>query len=151
MTSTTSTASPSPTPSYSTESEIASVIAGSEKVWRETEDQAFDCRLALVLKDDDYSASAKRLTCYTNELTAGVKAQTALRDLTALTIPPSMDSLVTDTKAALQLVVDADLENACGPAMTEPKDTEECSSALGARSMSYTVLSSALDKWSPYL
>ncbi|SDP19160.1 hypothetical protein SAMN04489867_1684 [Pedococcus dokdonensis] len=54
-------------------------------------------------------------------------------------------------KAALQLVVEADLENACGPAMTERKDTEECSSALGARSMSYTVQSSALDKWSPYL
>jgi hypothetical protein len=145
------TASPSPTQSYSTENEIASVIAGGEKMWRDTKDEAFDCRLALVLKEDDYSASAKRLTCYTNELTAGVKAQTALRDLAALTIPPSMDGLVTDTRAALQLVVDADLENACGPAMTEPKDTEECSSALGARSMSYTVLSSALDKWAPYL
>ncbi|MGG5258804.1 hypothetical protein [Phycicoccus avicenniae] len=104
-----------------------------------------------MLKDDDPLEKAKRLTCYTNEVTAGLKAETALRDLTALDIPSSMQGLVSDTSAALQGVVDTDLESACGEAMSEPSDSKQCDDALGARFASYVALASELERWSPYL
>ena len=74
------------------------MIAGGEKTWREANEKGGECRMALVLKEDDPIASAQRLTCYTNEVTAGLQAQIALRDLNALDIPPSMQTLVDETK-----------------------------------------------------
>jgi hypothetical protein len=149
--STTTAISTTTTPSVATENEVASIIAGGEKTWREAADKSPECRLAFVLKEKGVAAGVERVTCYTNELTAGVKAEIAIRDLRALNIPPSMQGLVTETQSALQMMVDADLENACGPAMTEPKDTKECTSALGTPNWSYTLMTSVLDKWSPYL
>ena len=32
-----------------------------------------------------------------------------------------------------------------------PKDSKDCTKALGSRSTSYFLVSEALDKWSPYL
>ncbi len=126
------------------------MIAGGEEKWREVKEKSGKCRIGYVLKDKSGMLEIERMTCYTKELTAGVTAETAVRDLQALDVPPSMEGLVDETVAALQMLVDADLENACGPAMSEPKDSEACSSALGTRSMGYQLLTSALDKWKPY-
>ena len=62
-----------------------------------------------------------------------------------------MGSLVDETTRALQMVADVDLEAACGEAFKVPKDSEECTAAMGTRSVGYTLLSSTLDKWAPYL
>jgi hypothetical protein len=62
-----------------------------------------------------------------------------------------MSRLVSDTEAALKMMVEADLESSCGPAMTEPKQSKDCDTALGTRYTSYHRLDSILDRWSPYL
>lgn len=105
----------------------------------------------MVIKDEGALAQTERLTCYTNEITAGVKAEIALRDLGALNPPASLTTLLSETEAALHMMVKADLESACGPAMTEPKESKDCDAALGARYASYQLLDSVLDKWAPYL
>ena len=49
-TTTTTTTTPSPTPTYASEKEVASVIAGGEKTWREANEKGGECRMALVLQ-----------------------------------------------------------------------------------------------------
>lgn len=146
-------AAPTPTTSESaaTENQVASVIAGGESTWRDAIDDAGDCRFNLTVGDqEDPITKAETLTCFTNEVTAGVRAEIAIRDLNALTIPDSLVPLVDETKQALQMLVDADLEAACGDSMT-PNQSKDCDETLGARFGSYTVLERVLDKWSPYL
>lgn len=139
------------TESAATESQVASVIAGGESTWRDAIDGAADCRFNLTVGDqDDPITKAETLTCFTNEVTAGVRAKIAIRDLDALTIPDSLVPLVDETKQALQMLVDADLEAACGDSMT-PNHSKDCDEMLGTRFGSYTVLERVLDKWSPYL
>ncbi|MGH8894421.1 MAG: hypothetical protein ACRDWY_14120 [Actinomycetes bacterium] len=142
---------PSPTPSAATEAQVASVLAGYEKDWREVIDKAGECRFSLTMKDPGPLAEAERLSCYTREVTAGMTAQTAIRDLDALTMPDSLTSLVSETEAALQAAADVDLESLCGPPMSEIKDSRKCDRALGTRMWAHQQLDTALDKWSPYL
>lgn len=149
--STTAPAAPSPSPSFATENEVASVIAGYEKDWREVAEKAGPCRFKYVLKEDGPLAQTERMTCYTNEVTAAISAKNAMRDLAQLDVPPSMTPLVEETNKALQLLVDADLESACGPAMQEPNGTKKCDTAMGAQMLGYDMVTNALDKWGPYL
>ncbi|WP_461048270.1 hypothetical protein [Terrabacter koreensis] len=148
---TTTTTTPSPTPTYASENQVASVIAGNQKTWREVEDSALPCRSAMVLGEDSGMSEIELITCYTNEVTAGVAAQNAIRDLEALDVPPSMEPLVDETRRVLQGMADVDLEKACGPSFEVPKDSKACTEALGSRATSYFLVSGVLDKWAPYL
>ena len=49
------------------------------------------------------------------------------------------------------MMVAADLESACSPAMTEPKQSKDFNTALGTRYTGYHLLDSLLDRWAPYL
>lgn len=144
-------ASPSPTSSEATPEQVASVIAGKQADWREVIEQAGTCRMNWVMKSEDLAETLNRKSCYTREVTAGLTAQAAIRDLGRLTVPSSMTTLVDKTTAALQQVIDVDLESACGPASGEPSGTDECNKALGQRMWAYNSLGDALDMWAPYL
>ncbi|WP_404380602.1 hypothetical protein LL946_11060 [Knoellia locipacati] len=144
------TATQPPTPSAATPEEVAVVIAGHQDDWRSVIDEAGECRMRWVLKQDDPAESARRISCYMPGQTAGITAQLAMRDLGELTVPTSMTGLVETTTAALQQVADVDLEAVCG-ADSEPADSPECSEALGQRMWAYHSLEKALDMWSPYL
>lgn len=151
-TSTTSaTPTSAPTPTLATPEEVAVVIAGNQDDWREVIDGAGECRIRWVMAQDDPVESAQRLACYTREVTAGLTAQTALRDLEHLNAPPSMTTLVETTTEALQQMADVDLEAVCGPAPSEPNGTKLCNEAMGQRMWGYNRLEKALDMWTPYL
>lgn len=94
---------------------------------------------------------ADRLSCYTREVTIGLTAQTAIKDLDALALPPSLESLVVETKEELAAVAGIDLETKCGPAMEDFKPSHKCDLALGERYGEYLKLKTILDKWKPYL
>lgn len=158
---TTETAAESPTPSETTTTtaptatqaapeQVASVIAGHESDWRETIDGAGDCRILKAMASTTVD-EVSLMSCYTREVTMGITARNAIRDLNALDVPSSMAPLVEETTRALQAVADVDLEAACGPPMDRPNTTDECSLALGERFVLYGLLESALDKWRPYL
>jgi hypothetical protein len=142
---------PSPSPTAATEAQVASVVAGYQKDWREIIKKAADCRWDYTMMDRGVLAEANRMTCYMQEVTAGTSAGNAIRDLDALTIPDSLTSLVSETETALQAVADVDLEAVCGPVLEEIKDTRKCSRALGTRYGAYQDLDEVLDKWGPYL
>lgn len=137
-------------PDYATDKQIASVVAGEEKLWRDAADKAGECRFKYVEKGGGTLGEMERMTCYTNEVTASMSAQTAIRDLSQLRIPPSMEDLVAETMNSLQMLVDSRLEEACGPAMNEPKDTKKCDEAMGAQMWGYHSVTGVLDKWAPY-
>ena len=61
-----------------------------------------------------------------------------------------MEDLVAETMNSLQMLVDSNLEEACGPSMNEPKDTKQCDEAMGAQMWGYTSVTGVLDKWAPY-
>lgn len=134
-----------------TPEQLASVIAGVESDWREVVDQAGDCRFSWVMAQDDPAEKANRMTCYMREVTAGYTSQTTIESLAELNVPDSMTSLVDETNAALQSVVDVELEAVCGEATEGPKDTKACDRALGERMGAYNSLERVLDKWGPYL
>lgn len=147
------TPSPTPTPTASaaTEAQLASVIAGYQRDWREVIRNASDCRFDLAMQDSGGIAKAARLSCYTDEITIGLTAASALEELAAMSAPDSMTALVDETTAALQGVAGVDLETVCGPAMSEIRGDKKCRTALGTRMWAYDDLDTALDRWSPYL
>lgn len=139
-------------PSTSTEKQVASVIAGQEAGLRKAIDGGGKCRILMVTaRDDSPLDQANVLSCYTDEVTAGLSAQIAVRDLGKLTPPESMKPLVDETVTELEAIGLVDLETACGPAMTKPNLSEDCNRSLGIRMMQYTRLKTILDKWRPYL
>ena len=75
-----------PTPDYATDKQIASVVAGGEKLWRDAADKGTECRIKYVEKGGGALGEIERKTCYTNELTASMSAPTAIRDLSQLRI-----------------------------------------------------------------
>lgn len=150
-TSGTATPAPTPTPTVATEAQVASVIAGSRSTFTEVYDNAGKCRVLWVQKGSDPTAILNRKSCYMNEVTAGIQAQTTIKELDALNVPSSMAPLVTETKAALQGLVDADLPASCGPITSEPNGSHECSLAQGKAYAAYVHLDPILAKWSPYL
>lgn len=103
------------------------------------------------MREPGLLGEAERMTCYTREVTAGMTAQTALRELDELNVPESMSPLVAETQVALEDVADTDLESECGPPMSEIKESRRCDRALGSRMGAYQRLESVLDRWSPYL
>lgn len=138
---------------YATEPQVASVIAKYESDWREVIDGAGECRLNWVnaaADESDLLSSLEGYSCFMREKTLGVTAQLAVRDLEELEIPPSMETLVSETKATLLTLSSFDLEAICG---TEdaPADTPECQDALGTRNYGYGVLEDQLAAWGPYL
>lgn len=147
---TTTTATPIPTDTEATPEQVASVIAGQESDWRETIDGAGECRFLNVMGEGP-ADELQLTTCYMGELTMGVSASGAIRELNSLDVPGSMSDLVEETVRILQAVADVDLEGACGPAFSTPVDTQECSDALGSRNVLYGLLGTTLDKWRPYL
>lgn len=147
---TTTTSTPTPTETHATENQVASVIAGYEKGWRKAIDGAGNCRIMWMETSPDPLTDAQRTTCYAEEVTAGTSAKNALRDLDALSIPPSLEPLVDETKRSLTSLADVDLETHCGPSFQDIKQTPECDKALGAAMTAYFTLGGALDKWGPY-
>lgn len=148
----TPSASPVETPAEATESQVASVIAKHAPDWQETIDGAYDCRFTWVLGADsgDVLTDGEAFVCMMQETTIGITAQTAVRDLEALSIPSSMEELVDETVSVLTLIGDTDLESLCGTA-DYPADTDECNGALSSRLTAYSLLEDALAAWSPYL
>lgn len=141
------TSTPGPTPEYATENQVASVIAAHESDWREVIDGAFECRSMWY----STPGSIPGMTCWIKEQTLITTAETAIRDLGELEIPPSMESLVESTTAVLQGIVDVDATTVCGEGVLEPVDTPECTEALGSLTWSYTMLEQELEAWAPYL
>ncbi|MCS6570343.1 hypothetical protein NYQ35_16170 [Curtobacterium flaccumfaciens pv. flaccumfaciens] len=140
-------ANPSPTPTVvvASEKQVASVVAEYAADWQEVIDTASECRLAYVMGGD----AATEYTCKTREETIGITAGLALRDLRALNVPSSMESLVADTDDVLTSISGTDLTSLCGD--DGWKDAPDCSSALADRYAAYTRLDSQLAAWSPYL
>lgn len=139
-------------PVTATPEQLASIIAERESGWRETIDEAYECRILYVLTDiDDPARSAQRTSCYWDEITIGLEAGTTGNDLGEHTPPDSMIELVDETRAVLTTIADIDLETECGPMSEPPPDTEECNLALGQRVLAYQDLESVLDSWGPYL
>lgn len=147
------TPSPTPTPteSFATPQQFASIIAMNEKDWREVIDGGFDCRLDWALEDtsEDPTVGIRALTCHMREATITMTANSALKDLSALTPDPSVESLVQQTRGALQAVVDADVYGQCETG--EKAGTVECDSAHLSALNAYSMLEKALDGWAPYL
>lgn len=133
-----------------TPEQLASVIAGYAKDWREVINKAADCRWDWTVADDA-TAELRGMTCYMRETTISYTTETAAAELAELTPPSSMVSLVDETNAALAAVYDIDLEGVCGDPVVGPNDAKKCSTTLGQRMWAYSQLENALDQWSPYL
>lgn len=140
---------PTPTIEAATTQQVASVLAGYEPEWREVVENATSCRVTWLL-DDSPTGQLKGSSCFLKEKTLGITAQLVLRDWSNLAIPSSMQALVDETSQVLQQIADVDIAKECGDEFS-PTDTEECSSALGARNTLYLALERSLNKWSPYL
>lgn len=136
--------------SEATPEQMATVIAGYEKDWREVINKAADCRWDWTISDNA-AAELRGMTCYMTESTIGLTTETAAAELDALTPPGSMTALIDETDAALAAVYDIDLEGACGDPVIGPNDSKKCSTTLGQRMWAYSQLETALDQWSPYL
>lgn len=132
-----------------TPEQVASVLAEYEPDWREVIDGAFDCRTTWTL-DSSVTGQLEGMSCYLREQTMGMTAQIVLRDWSALEIPQEMQGLVDRTSESLQVIADNDIKAVCGEDSL-PAATNECSEALGNRSMAYTLLEGKLDAWKPYL
>ncbi|SFR79530.1 hypothetical protein SAMN05428970_2574 [Agromyces sp. CF514] len=91
------------------------------------------------------------MTCWITEQTMSITTETALRDLDALEVPPSMVDLVTDTKTDLKGIVAVDVTSVCGDAPEGPVESDACNAALGQLNMLYVGFESTLDSWGPYL
>lgn len=137
-------------PAEATPEQLASVIAGYEKDWRQVINKAGDCRWDWTVSDDA-TAELRGMTCYMRETTISLTTETAAAQLAELTPPSSMTALVDDTTTALAAVYDIDLEGVCGDPVVGPNDTKKCSTTLGERMWAYSQLEDALDQWGPYL
>lgn len=150
------TPTPEPTPSLpsATPEQFASLIATYEPDWRETIEEAGDCRWYWVTyeDDDDLTTRVQALSCYLREAAMTMTAETATKKLDALGPPPeSMASLVNDTHAALAKVVAADMDGQCGTSLDEIEDEDACTAAAGAAIRAYDHLEDVLNAWRPYL
>lgn len=146
-------AAPAPTADavVATENQVASVIAEYEQPWREVADKSGECRIVWAIDSkEDPVANLNGASCYLAEQTASITAKLATDDLKAMNVPPSMESLVSKTIAALDPVAAADLESVCG-ADVWPVETDECNLALAQNFSSLNSLTTALDAWKPYL
>lgn len=137
-------------PTEATPEQLASVIAGYEKDWRQVIKNAGDCRWDWTVADDP-TAEIRGMTCYMRETTISYTTETAAAEMAELTPPSSMAALVDETNTALAAVYDIDLEGVCGDPVVGPNDTKKCSTTLGERMWAYSQLETALDQWSPYL
>ncbi|KQO97504.1 hypothetical protein [Leifsonia sp. Leaf264] len=142
----TPTPSATPTPEFATENQVASVIAGYGPDWREMMDGAIGCRGEWTFNP----GSIPGYTCWLAEQTMSVTAETAVRDLAELKIPPSMAGIVADTTGVLQGIVDVKVKTICGEGEA-PIESDECNKALGSLNFYYVILDGKLDAWAPYL
>lgn len=127
-----------------TQEQVASVIAKHESTFRDANDKSFDCRFSYASNP----ASIESLTCATEQKTVVLTAQNAARDLRGLTAPDSMQPLLDETLAKLDLVGDVDM-SACGE-KPDPSDAA-CSEQLTALDIYLGTLSGTLNAWGPYL
>ncbi|MBT2568090.1 hypothetical protein J7I84_16615 [Arthrobacter sp. ISL-85] len=139
----TPTPTPTPTPTASV-GQYASIIAENETAWRDYEDKIVDCALASIgTKPLDY---AKRTACRFTVQTVTVTAKTAAREIRQLPKPPAeIDTLVTRTLSALDVIGKNDATTAC-------KDTESdsCDAAETQVNGDIRLLTPVLDAWKPY-
>lgn len=142
------TQSATPTPTQATPEQVANVIAKGEGAWRAAIDGAADCRSLWATGGDDATSEAQATTCYLHESAATSASKTAIQDLEEISIPDSMEPLVEDTLAALQWVMDVDMDGRCG---IDGSATTGCSTAIGEASPAYVALDTQLAAWSPYL
>lgn len=134
----------SPTEETATQEQVASVIAGEEFTFRDASDDFFDCRYSYTIDAEGIEA----LTCTTRQKTVVVTAQIVAKDLRELSPPESMEPLVEETLAKLDLIGGVDMD-ACGDAPT--LDDESCSTELTALDVYLDSLTGTLDSWGPYL
>lgn len=135
-----------------TPQQLASIIAGEQEDWEAVIDEAGTCRLRYVRYDeDDVLSSMEARLCYTEEVTMGITASNAARDLKELTPPTSMHDLVEETVEALEQIASVDLEEWCGPPFDPPAMSDECAANMGSRYSAYQSFENTLAKWGPYL
>ncbi|MCW4458207.1 hypothetical protein [Microbacterium sp. MPKO10] len=146
----TQSSTPAPTNSEATESQVASVLAEYESNWRETIDSAADCRYIWSFGGDDVTGDLEAMTCYLNEQTLVMNAQTVVRDWEDMDVPSSMDTIVRETSQVLTEIGAVDLASVCGD-QEAPIESDECDAELGSLNMLYSTLESKLDAWGPYL
>lgn len=134
----------SPSPTTATENQVASIIATHYDDWMAVSDGAVNCFSTRAIDPDSLEA----LTCDAEEATAALTAKSAAADLRALTVPASMDSLVTETLDALD-------STASTEAVTTVCDVDpESQDCVDGRAAAMTVLvhlGDTLPAWQPYI
>lgn len=125
------------------------MIAERIETWREVIDGSVDCRFTWTFGETPLD-TANGTTCYYQEQTMVATANTAVRDLDALKIPASMETIVSETTPLLSAIAEYDLTGICGTG-AEPAETPECTEMLGSLNFFYTPLKSKLDAWGPWL
>jgi hypothetical protein len=140
-----------PESTEATPEQLASIVAGYETDWRDTIEGAGDCRLTWTVGDaTDPTTNMEGMACFLNEQTLTMTAETAGKDLRALTPPSSMQTLYDDTLTALDGIKSVPLEDDCGTD-SWPSSDETCSTTLGELFTGMRSLETVLDQWGPYL
>lgn len=135
-----------------TPQQLASIIAGEQEYWVAVIDEAVSCRIQYVRYDeDDVLSSMEASLCYAEEVTMGVSASNAVRDLKELSPPTSMIDLLEETIEVLDWIANVDLEEWCGPQFDPPAMSDDCAAKMGSRNSAYRSLETTLAKWGPYL
>lgn len=139
----------SSTSETATQEQVASVISRHAESWREVGDATLSCQMTYVdSKTGDPIAQLDTFSCFTKQRTALVTADTASKELRALTPPDSMRGLVDETLMRLDKLAALDL-GVCGDA-PDPAD-KACGGALTELDFAMRSLKSTLDAWGPYL
>lgn len=145
----TSSATPSAAVQAATEQQVASVLAEYGDDFREVTKGASNCRILWTVGAETFADKANAMTCYVTAGTANLQASIVLKKWGELTIPDSMQDLVTQTSTPLQDLADIDFGSTCGTGDV-PKDTKKCDLLLGRQYGDLQALDSQLDAWKPY-